>query len=53
MKETQRVVELAGKLHWRVKNGNDADDIKSVIKQLRSEITKFERIIDDNTENPQ
>jgi hypothetical protein len=44
----KEIINLAGSLDWRFRNGRSPDEIKSVIKQMRRKLTEVENLIKEN-----
>jgi hypothetical protein len=51
VKITRNIINLAGSLGWNFRNGKSGQQIKKIIKELRTNITKVETIIDNEIEH--
>ena len=46
MSDSKAIIDLAGKLDWRLRFGKSYGEIKPIIKQIRTRLTRIEKLLE-------
>ena len=47
--DSKMIIDLAGKLDWRLRFGKSYGEIKPVIKQIRTKLTRIEKLLEEES----